>query len=118
VATLVEVRTQVDLRVHKVVLKVHKVVHKAVLRVVHKADLSVVLKAWADKARAQVELRAVKARVREWVLQAEVDLQACKVVIKAVAEALAQVTPDVVAAKVATRVAPPVVARVVCDPFI
>jgi hypothetical protein len=116
VATLVEARTQVDLRVHKVVLKVLKVVHKAVLRVVHKADLSVVLKAWADKARAQVELRAVKARVQEWVLK--VDLQACKVVIKAVAEALALVTPDVVEVKIATRVAPHVVARVVCDPFI
>ena len=115
-ATLVEARTQVDLRVHKVVLKAHKVVHKAVLRVVHKADLSVVLKAWADKARAQVELRAVKARVQEWVLK--VDLQACKVVIKAVAEALALVTPDVVEVKIATRVAPHVVARVVCDPFI
>jgi len=115
VATLVEARTQVDLKVHKVALKV---AHKAVLRVVHKAVLSAVLKAWADKARAQVELRAVKARVQEWVLQAEVDLQACKVVIKAVAEALAQVTPDVVEAKVATRVAPLVVAKVVCDPFI
>ena len=115
-ATLVEVRTQVDLKVHKVVLKVHKVLHKAVLRVVHKADLSVVLKAWADKARAQVELRAVKARVQEWVLK--VDLQACKVVIKAVAEALALVTLDVVEVKIATRVVPLVVARVVCDPFI
>lgn len=107
--TWAEARTQVDLRVHKAA-------HKAVLRVVHKAVLSAVLKAWADKARAQVELRAVKARVQEWVLQA--DLQACKVVIKAVAEAVVPGTPDVVEAKTPTRVAPLVVARVVCDPFI
>jgi len=126
VVTRAEARTSVDLKVvHRVDLRVVRKVDlkadlnvKAVPKAVPKVVLSVDLKVWADKARAQVETRAVKARVQEWVLRAEVDLQACKVVIRDAVEALVLATLAVAEAKAATREAPLVAVKVVCNPFI
>ena len=101
VVTWVVLKTQVDPRVHKVVL-------------------SVVLKDWVASLKAQAELRADHNKVDPAsVLVVLLQDKVWKVAILAAVAAPVPVTPAVAAVKkaIATKAVLPAVAREVCNPI-